>query len=175
MQKVILFIALTGIITLPLLSFRTSKGVQWMQLKEVEERLKTENRPVLVDVYTDWCGWCKVMDRKTYARTDVGTYINERMYPVKFNAESREPVSWMGKTYRYNSTRRIHEFALFLITGEMAFPNTVILPGAGEKPQSIPGFLEPRNLEMVVKYYGGGAYKQQNFDSWARQFQPTWK
>lgn len=176
MQKVLLLSFLAGMLGLPLLGFRTHKeGVRWMRLEEVEAQLQTHPKPVLIDVYTDWCGWCKVMDKKTYARNDVATYINEKMYPVKFNAESKEPVTWMGKTYRYNPARRIHEFALYLITGEMAFPNTVILPAVTEKPQSIAGFLEPKDMEMVVKYFGEGYYKKRSFDNWARNFKPTWK
>src|SRR5512137_2126003 len=54
-------------------------------------------RPVLVDVYTDWCGWCKRMDRDVYARADVQAYLARRFVTVKLNAESSARVNWDGR------------------------------------------------------------------------------
>ena len=176
MQKVLLLLLLLA--GWHLSSFTGTPGkeqVVWMLFEEAEQKLKEQQRPVLVDVYTDWCGWCKVMDKKTYARPQVIRYLNENFYNIRFDAESKEPVTWKGKTYKYDHTRRIHELALELITGEMAFPNTVIIPPAGGKSQSIPGFLAPRDMELVARYYGDGVYRKRSFDNWARTFRPSWK
>src|SRR5690606_20775174 len=86
-----------------LASFVESKaqGVQWMTFEEAVERSKTEKRKIFIDVYTDWCGWCKVMDRKTFNDPIVAELLNTQYYPVKFNAEQRGDVVYDGTVFKY--------------------------------------------------------------------------
>ena len=119
MQKVVgLFFILT-IIGFSFSSKQTGKKVNWISFEEAEKKMETKELPVIVDVYTDWCGWCKVMDSKTYSKGQVADYLNEKFYAMKFNAESRNDIKWRGKIYRYDSQKRIHSLALALITGEI--------------------------------------------------------
>ena len=62
-------------------------GVKWLTFEEAVEKSKTEKRKIFIDVYTDWCGWCKVMDKNTFNDPEVAKLLNEKFYPVKFNAE----------------------------------------------------------------------------------------
>src|ERR671918_265399 len=75
--------------------------VNWMTFEEAVERSKTEKRKIFIDVYTDWCGWCKVMDKKTFSEPAVAKLLNEKYYPVKFNAEQREDVLFRGATFKF--------------------------------------------------------------------------
>src|SRR3982751_4302356 len=77
-----------------------SKGqkLKWLTLGEASDQLQKEKRPILIDLYTDWCGWCKVMDKKTYTNKQVIAYLQEHFYPVKLNAETKETLSWNEKT-----------------------------------------------------------------------------
>jgi uncharacterized protein YyaL (SSP411 family) len=68
-----------------------------MSLKDVELAMQKEKRPILIDLYTDWCGWCKVMDKKTYTNKKVIEYLQDKFYPVKLDAETRERITWNGK------------------------------------------------------------------------------
>ena len=52
-------------------------AVKWMTFEEAIEAQKTEPRLVFVDVYTDWCGWCKKMDAGTFNQSDVAKLLNE--------------------------------------------------------------------------------------------------
>ena len=76
----------------------TAEKLQWMTLEDVTTNLKKEKRPILIDLYTDWCGWCKVMDKKTYSNKNVSSYVQQKFYPVKFDAEGRKNITWNGKT-----------------------------------------------------------------------------
>src|SRR5580704_11254474 len=104
MQKVKLFF----LSVLVLIFFSAHKPVNpaaqinWMNFSEVSKNLEKEKRPVLIDVYTRWCGWCKVMDSKTYSNRKAVQYVGEKFYPVKFNAETKESITWAGKSYIYN-------------------------------------------------------------------------
>lgn len=145
----------------------------WMNLEEAAGKLQQEERPVLIDLYTSWCGWCKQMDRKTYSNKQVAAYLQEKFYPVKVDAETHAVITWKGKTYRFNIDYRSNEFAVYLTKGKLEFPTTIIIPPGGE-PQAIPGYMEPKELELLVKYFGEGKYNKVGFDEFQKSFRPSW-
>ena len=148
---------------------------EWLTLEEAAERLKIEKRPVLIDLYTDWCGWCKVMDRKTYSHDLVSEYLRSHFYAVKVNAEIRNPIVWEGKTYGFNEQFKTNEFAIYLTGGELAYPTTVILPLAANSPQAMAGYMEPGQLEAFLKYFGEGHFGNVSFEAFKKTFKPSWK
>jgi thioredoxin-related protein len=148
--------------------------VKWLSLSEASARLQNEKRPILIDLYTDWCGWCKIMDKKTYSNTKVARYLQENFYPVKVNAESRETMTWNGKSYNFNADFRTNDFAVYVTQGRLEFPTTVIIPADGSEPQAIPGYLEPKDLELIVKYFGEGKYGKISFDEFQKSFKSSW-
>ena len=152
----------------------TDRDMRWMELQEAEAASRQSGRPILIDLYTTWCGWCKVMDKKTYRNPEVVRYLGEKFYPVKLNAEAKTPFTWQGKEYRYNAQYRTNDIALYLTGGQLSYPTTVIIPAPGEAPQAIPGYLNPRELELVVKYFGEGAYKTSNFPEFRARFKGNW-
>src|SRR4051794_24314566 len=87
--------------------------VQWLTISEVRAAYSKNPKPILVDVYTGWCGWCKVMDQQTYSNASVADYINDKYYPVKFDAESRDTVEWNGNKYSYNPQNKMNGLAVY--------------------------------------------------------------
>src|SRR5271154_6892604 len=83
-------------------SVRPEEGaVKWMTFEQAVEKSKTEKRSIFIDVYTSWCGWCKVMDKNTFNEPIVAKILNEKFYPVKFDAEQTEDVVFNGKTFKF--------------------------------------------------------------------------
>jgi len=153
----------------------TYEKLKWLTLEEAGQKLQSEKRPILIDLYTNWCGWCKVMDKNTYSNQKVIKYIEDNFYPVKLDAETRETLNWQGKKFNYNSTYRVNEYAVHLTGGQLAFPTTIILPADGSAPQAIPGYLKIPDMELVLKYFGEGHFGKTPFTQYQKTFRTSWK
>lgn len=149
--------------------------IKWMTLTEAETKSNLQKKDILIDLYTDWCGWCKVMDKNTYSNTNVIHYIQEKFYPVKLNAETRETLTWQGKPFHYNDKYRVHDYAIFLTGGQLSYPTTIILPADGSRPQLIPGYLKTPDMELILRYFGEGYYGKTPFEDYRKNFSQTWK
>jgi thioredoxin-related protein len=176
MQKRILFYLSIAILFLAFSSNRkpSSDEVEWMTLPQAEAAIQKEKRPILIDLYTDWCGWCKVMDKKTYSNKNVAKYVHEKFYAVKINAESKDIINFNGRSFQYNAHYKANDFAIFLTQGRLEFPTTIILPSDGSSPQAIPGYLEPKDFELIAKYFGEGEYGRTPFEKYSRNFKASW-
>ena len=152
----------------------SNEKIQWLKIDEVSIKVKEQSKPVLIDLYTDWCYWCKVMDKKTYTNSKVIDYINGHFYSVKVNAETKDAVNWKDKTYIYNNKYQINDFALFLTYGQASFPTTVIIADENSAPILVAGYLGPKELEPILKYFGEGAYKTKFFPEFEKTFKSTW-
>lgn len=147
-----------------------SPTVRWLSFEEAVRRNETEPRLFLIDVYTDWCGWCKKMDKTTYADPDVARYINDNYWPVKFNAEQRDSVSFAGKVFRYIPERKAHELALSLLSERMSYPSTVFLKQDMSLIQVLPGYMDARKMAPVVAFFIDGQSGSITWPEYERTF-----
>lgn len=156
------------------LSFVSDKSpVKWLSFEEAIALNKKEKKPFIIDVYTDWCGWCKVMDRKTYADKYIAGYINKNFYPIKFNAEQREQIEYLGKTFKFveNGRKGYHELAVSLLGGKLSYPTTVFLDKDEKMIDRIPGYLTKEKIEPILAFIFSNAYKKKSYDSFLNQFE----
>src|SRR4051812_40529956 len=86
-----------------------ASGIKWMSITEAEKLSKDHPKKILIDVYTDWCRWCKQLDNSTYNDPAIIKYVNDNFYAVKLNAESKDKIVYQGKEYAFDPAKRIND------------------------------------------------------------------
>lgn len=146
--------------------------IKWLTVQEAAEKMKTQKKKVFVDVYTEWCGWCKRMDSATFTDKNVVKYLNENYYAIKFDAEQRGDITWNGKLYKFKEVgqRGYHELAAEWLGGRLSYPTTVYIDEEMALIQSIPGYQEAAKLEMILTYFGSDNHKKTPWETWEKNF-----
>lgn len=146
-------------------------AIHWISIEEAAKLAKQDRKKILIDVYTDWCGWCKRMDVTTYRHPELIKYINEHYHAVKLDAEQRENITINGHTYAWRSGGRngYNEFAANILNGEMAFPTTVFAyPGMDTLIAAVPGYLDGDEMYTYARFFGEDAYQKQSLDEFRK-------
>lgn len=151
-----------------LLGFKAKDGdkkdeIKWYTFSEAVELQKKNPRMIMVDVYTNWCGPCKMMDKNTFHHPVIAKYINEHYYPVKFNAETRDTVKFNGYSFANSNpvgtSRGAHDFAVSILDGKVVYPSIVFINEEIKRVQIVTGYNPPASFEPIVKFFGTDAYK----------------
>ena len=143
-------------------------AVNWLTFEEAVERSKTEKRKIFVDVYTDWCGWCKVMDKKTFQTAAVANLLNEKYYPVKFNAEQRGDVVFKGTTFKFieYGNKGTHQLAAALLNNQLSYPSVVFLNEDFSIIHIMKGYQPAPAFHKMAEFIGGDHYKTVKMEAW---------
>ena len=145
------------------------EAINWISIQEAEKLSKKQPRKIVVDVYTDWCGWCKKMDKSTFADEKVAKYVNKHFYAVKLDAETKEEIVLNGKTYRFNPELGVNEIAAELLQGKMGYPSTVYLDEKFNMLAPVMGFYDVKKFDNLLRYYGEDHYKKTSFEDFSAQ------
>ena len=153
-----------------------SKGdkIKWYSFEDAYQMSKKKPKKIFVDVYTDWCGWCKRMDADTFTNPVIIDYMNKTFYCVKLDAERKDTVIIDNHSFvNQNPTRRgaSHELAISLLQGKMSYPSYVFLAEQRTKLGILPGYQLAKEFEIWLHYFGDGAYENQiPFDDFKASF-----
>lgn len=146
--------------------------VKWLTFEEAMELYEQEPKKLLIDLYTDWCGWCKVMEKNTYSNEVIAGYINDNFYAIKFNAEQKEPVEFNGHTFEFipEAGRRGTHSIAYAVTGNnlSGYPMTVFMDEELRIIQPISGYLKPDQMEPILAFIGGGHYKTTKWEDFKK-------
>jgi len=161
-----------------------SKLIKWVGIEEAQALAKKTPKPLFIDVYTSWCGPCKMLDAKTFNDPKLADYVNKHFYPVKFNAESGDPVTFKaqkfenpdfkpGNTAGRNGTHQL-TYAIANVNGNIAYPTVVYLDSDLNVLAPVQGLMTPDQMEPILVYFGEGNYKTQDYQTFMGTFKSRW-
>ncbi len=137
------------------------KDVNWMSWQDAMEAAEKNPKKLYVDIYTDWCGYCKKMDKTTFKDPAIVKYLNDNFYPVKFNAEQKDNITFNDTEFKYITSggRGVHELAYALLNGRLGYPAFVVLDEEFARILISPGFKGPDAVMMEMKFATEEKYK----------------
>ena len=157
-MKQILYLTLLFLVTF---TFSNAQEINWLTIEEAEIANKKEPRKILIDVYTDWCGWCKKMDATTFKDKETVEYLNQKFYCVKLDGEEKDTLTFKGVEFNFikQGRRGYNELAAGFLQGKMSYPSLVFLNEDFVVLQAIKGFRTAKELLPIAIYLGDDIYK----------------
>lgn len=160
----------------------SAQDINWVTIEEAVELQKKTPKKIMIDMYTVWCGPCKLMDRITFENKDVVDYVNKHYYAVKFNAEGNEEVVFNGRVFsnpnydpaRAKTRNSGHQLARYFQV--QAFPTVVFLDEDLKMLVPLRGVQKPQQLELYLKMFKNDDHKniksQDAFTEYYKAFKP---
>ncbi|MCH1548261.1 MAG: thioredoxin fold domain-containing protein [Flavobacteriaceae bacterium] len=157
-----------------------AQEINWISLEEAVKLQKDNPKNIIMDVYTNWCGPCKLLDRNTFQNNDVSNFINKNYYAVKFNAEGNDIVNFDDREFTNpnykpelaNRRNSSHELSRYF--GVSAYPTIVFLDTDSNIITNVRGYKTPSQLELYLKLFKGDEYKniksQEDFNEYYKTF-----
>ncbi len=141
----------------------TGQSVNWLSWEEAMDKTELEPKKILVDIYTEWCTWCKKMEQTTFADPDLVEYLNDNYYSIKFDAQSKKPIVYKDKTYHLENSiwkGGYHQLTAVITNNQSTkLPTIVFLDEKSEPIQAIPGFRNAYEMKMMAAYFYGNYHK----------------
>lgn len=153
--------------------------VKWITFEEAVEKSKSEKKKIFIDVYTEWCGWCKVMDKNTFTDPEVAKLLNEKFYAVKLDAEQTADILFRGTTFKFipYGNKGVHQLAAALLNNQMSYPNFVFLDEEFRiipiytGSNSLPGYRKPEEFHPFLGFIAGDFYQKMNVQEYQKIYQ----
>ena len=145
-----------------------SGPVKWYSFEEAVALSKKEKKQIFIDVYTTWCGPCKMMDKFTFNDPEVAKVLNENFYPVKLDAEQKADIKFDGNTFKFvpNGASGYHQLAAAILNNKLQYPSIVFMTEDFKILQTLAGYRKAPEFHMIVQFIGEGHYKKMKWEQW---------
>lgn len=153
---------------------KSRKEIEWVTFEQLAELQATAPKKVLISVYTQWCGWCKRMDKQIFANEELAEYVNDHFYAVRLDAEDKNSINFKGNTYHFNKEYKVNELAAALLQGQMSYPSTIIMMEDMVNVETFPGFIELPIMEALLNFFGSNNVIKQSWQEFHKDFKASW-
>ncbi len=139
----------------------SSTAIRWNSFDAGLEKAKTSHKKVLVDVYTEWCGWCARMDTEVYVDPGIKDYLAKNFVIIKMNAEGHEKIHFRGQEYS--------PAQLAAALGVSGYPSTLFLRDDSEPITLLPGFAQPPMFLLILSFIAEDQYQKKQFSEYLKE------
>lgn len=147
--------------------------IKWYTLEEAQKLSDANPRRIFLDITTSWCGWCKVMDANTFKNPTIAKYMNDNYYCVRFDAETRDTVTFNGQKFANRGPagqRSANDFAVTVLQGRLSYPSFAFISKDRMNFTIMQGYMEPAKFEPYLHYYAEEKDKTMSWDEFMKQF-----
>lgn len=165
-KKITLTLSLfVGIVATISLSFKSETTIgtdpatpiiHWYTLEQAQHLSDSMPRKIFIDFTTSWCGWCKTMDQNTFQNPIIAKYMDANYYCVKFNAETRDTVTFNGQKFANRGAenqRSANDFTITALQGRLSYPSFTFVSKDRKNFTIMAGYMPPEQFEPYLHYY----------------------
>lgn len=151
-----------------------AKSIKWYSFEDaIKLNKEFPKKKIFVDVYTEWCGWCKKMDATTFSNPEIIEYMNANFYAVKLDAERKDSLIIDDKLFvnpNPTGNRSTHQIAEMLLNGRMSYPSYVFLDEMSRPITVVPGYVEASSFEPILHYFAENEYFKKSWEAYQKVF-----
>jgi thioredoxin-related protein len=141
--------------------------LKWNKFDEGLSLAKKNNKKILIDVYADWCKWCKKMDAEVFTHDTIAPYLKKNYILIKLNGESQDKLNYKGET--------MTAAAFAQGFGVSGFPTVIFMEPSGDAITKVPGFIDKDNFLPMITYFGDDYYKTMKWQDYFAKHGPKGK
>jgi thioredoxin-related protein len=147
---------------------KADKKINWMSFEEAVAKSEKNPKKMFIDVYTEWCGWCKKMDANTFTDSTIIELMNKDFYAVKLDAETRDTIRFRDKQFVYIPEYKANQIALDLLKGKMGYPNFVVLDEQFAIISAFPGYKTVPETKGLLNYLSTNSFQVKSLEDFMR-------
>ncbi|WP_460518894.1 thioredoxin family protein [Cyclobacterium sediminis] len=126
--------------------------ISWTSLENLKDSLRSNPKPIMIFIHTDWCKYCKMQENITFQKPSLAASLSKKFYCIKINAESREELIFLGRKYKPGISGGYHALAKILgaKNGRLVFPTTVFYAPLSQSFERLQGFQTAKTLKRFI-------------------------
>lgn len=148
---------------------KSDAAIAWLSFEDAVEQNNKAPKKIFIDMYTEWCGWCKRMDKTTFQDPAVSAYMNKHFYAVKFDAERKDSILFKDQYFKFKPEYKSNELAAIMMNGQMSYPTSVYIDSLSNLIGPVPGYLTAEQFMPVLKYFAEDIYLTTKWDDYVKQ------
>lgn len=165
------------------ISAQTNDSIIWLSFEEMQLKQAENPKKIFVDVYADWCVWCKKQESILLENKSLVQYLNENYYLVKLNPEDDKEIAFKGKSYsirNFNYTspkdaRRVNALAVELMGADFIYPSIIFLDEDLDLISVFKGYQKIEQLDPILSFFASDSYLKYKWSAYLKNYKSILK